>query len=135
MRRSLALLLLISFVVIPAAQAKQLPQSKSLALINVTVIDVAGKDAKSALKPDQTVVVTGDRIVAVGRTGRVKAPAGAQVIDATGKYLIPGLWDMHVHLSHATELSLPTLVANGVLGVRDMGGDFDQIDGWRRGTA
>ena len=51
-----------------------------------------------------------------------------QVIDGTDKYIIPGLWDMHVHLTDATEIALPMLVANGILGVRDMGGDINRID-------
>jgi hypothetical protein len=78
------------------------------------------------------VVVSGERITAVGRAGTVRVPRGALVVEAAGKFLIPGLWDMHVHLSTATELALPALVANGVTGVRDMGGDMDEIDGWRR---
>ena len=132
LRRSIEFLLLVLSTVVPAVQAKQLPQPTSLAITHVTVIDVAAKDARSALIRDQTVIVTGDRITTLGKTGRVKVPAGARVIDAGGKYLVPGLWDMHVHLSLATELALPALIANGVLGVRDMGGDLDQIDGWRR---
>jgi predicted amidohydrolase YtcJ len=45
-------------------------------------------------------------------------------IRATGGHLIPGLWDMHVHITDATELALPILLANGITGVRDAGGDF-----------
>ena len=117
------------------AQARQQRQGAAIVLTRVTVVDVAAGDAAGALKRDRTVVVEGDRVAAVGEAGRVRIPAGARVIDAAGKYLIPGLWDMHVHLSLATELALPALVANGVTGVRDMGGDLDQIDGWRRRIA
>jgi imidazolonepropionase-like amidohydrolase len=131
MRRTLALLLT-HVAAFNLAPAKQIPETQVLAFTHVTVIDVAAKDSKSALKLDQTVVVTGNRVTAVGRASRIKVPAEARVINAAGKYLIPGLWDMHVHLSFATELALPTLMANGVLGVRDMGGDLDQIDDWRR---
>ena len=132
LRRSVAFTLLVLSIVVPDMQARQPTRAQSLALTHVTVVDVAAKDAEGALIPDQTVIVTGERITAVGKSGRVKVPAGARVIDAGGKYLIPGLWDMHVHLSLATELALPTLIANGVLGVRDMGGDLEQINGWRR---
>ncbi len=98
----------------------------ALALAHVTVIDMTGAPAK----PDMTVVVSGSRIVAVGKTGRVRLPEGAQVIDAAGKFLIPGLWDMHVHLTE-TERTLPMLVANGVTGVRDMGGNQESLFRWR----
>ncbi len=102
------------------------PQSQpaSLALTNVIVIDLAAETPIKALKVDQTVVITGNRISAIGQTGKVKLPEGAQVVDAGGRYLIPGLWDMHVHsLSpRRPDYFFPMLVANGVTGVRDMGG-------------
>jgi hypothetical protein len=56
----------------------------------------------------------------------VDAPAGAQIIDGTGKFLMPGLWDMHAHLFErrgAADIDMPLLVANGVTGVREMGSD------------
>jgi len=98
-----------------------------IALTHVTVIDMIGEQPLT----DTTVVITGERISAVGKSGTVAIPAGARVIDATGKYLIPGLWDMHVHLSYARASALPVLVANGVTGVRDMGSDLGEIDAWR----
>lgn len=139
-RRSLALLLLVSSAIAPPVPAKQLPQARPIALIHATVIDVAARDAKAALKPDQTVVVTGNRITAVGKTGRVKMPAGAQVIDVAGKYLIPGLWDMHVHVfnngsnpgTNNKDYYFPLFVANGVTGVRDMWSDPEDLKLLRR---
>src|SRR5262245_60284590 len=108
--------------------------SAPLAITHVTVIDPG---SPAALR-DRTVVVTGTRISAMDTTGRVTIPRGARTIDGTGKFLIPGLWDMHVHLSDATEAAFPLLVANGIAGVRDLGGDLQQIDRWRaeiaRGT-
>jgi imidazolonepropionase-like amidohydrolase len=98
-----------------------------IALTHVTIIDMIGERPLA----DTTVVITGERISAVGKSGTVAIPAGARVIDATGKYLIPGLWDMHVHLSYARASALPVLVANGVTGVRDMGSDLGEIDAWR----
>jgi imidazolonepropionase-like amidohydrolase len=79
-----------------------------------------------ALKLDQTVVVTGNRISAIGQTGKVKLPEGAQIVDAGGRYLIPGLWDMHVHALNPgrPEYFFNMFVANGVTGVRDMGGSL-----------
>src|SRR5208282_3784384 len=61
----------------------------------------------------------------------VQIPKGALVVNATGKFLIPGLWDMHGHLTDATDSAFPLLIMNGFTGVRDMGGDLDQIDRWR----
>jgi imidazolonepropionase-like amidohydrolase len=94
----------------------------TLAFTNVTVIDVRDGVAR----PDVTVVVSGDRITAVGATDEVEIPPDATVIDGSGKYLIPGLWDMHVHVSHddsrTRSLYLPLFVAHGVTGIREMSG-------------
>lgn len=96
-----------------------------LALTNVTVIDTAGGPAQ----PNMVVLVTGSRITAVGRT--LTLPAGAHVVDAKGKYMIPGLWDMHVHFTHNRDGMTALFIANGVTSVRDMGGDLDLIDAIR----
>jgi imidazolonepropionase-like amidohydrolase len=113
---ALAILLAPSEPVPPAA----------LVLTNATVIDATG----SPPQPNRTVVIRGNRITALGRTGRVAVPKGAQVVDAAGKFVIPGLWDMHVHFAEV-ERSLPLFVANGVLGVRNMGGKAEDQFRWR----
>src|SRR5262245_36087630 len=95
------------------ARAEDAP-AKSLAITGVTVIDATGAPAR----PDMTVVVTGNRITAVGKSGEVGVPEGARVVNGKGKYLIPGLWDMHVHTAGPS--FLPVYLANGVTGVRDM---------------
>ena len=90
----------------------------SLAIRNVTVIDAA-----SGERPAQTVVAAGDRIIGVGADALV--PDGAKIIDGTGRYLIPGLWDMHVHLTYDKALgeAMPRLfLSYGVTSVRDTGG-------------
>ena len=99
----------------------------SLALTHVTVIDCTGAPAQ----PNSMVVVAQGHITAVGPSDAIKLPAGTRVVDATGKFLIPGLWDMHGHLTDATEDAFPLLIMNGVTGVRDMGGDLAQLDRWR----
>jgi imidazolonepropionase-like amidohydrolase len=99
----------------------------AIAITHVTVIDCTG----AAARPNSTVVVTGGLISAVGPSGTVAIPAAARVVDANGKFLIPGLWDMHGHLTDATADAFPLLIMNGVTGVRDMGGDLAQIDRWR----
>jgi imidazolonepropionase-like amidohydrolase len=84
-----------------------------------------------------TVIVEGERIAEVGRKPAVRIPAGARMVEATGRFLIPGLWDMHVHTAFgdwfpdSRDIALPLFVANGVTGVRDMGGDLEVLVGWR----
>jgi hypothetical protein len=93
MRKLLALLLILALPALLVAQANAATQSKPLIFTHVTVIDMTGAPAK----PDMTVVVDGGRISALGKSGKVRIPKGAQVINAAGKFMIPGLWDMHVH--------------------------------------
>src|SRR5919205_4692287 len=68
-------------------------QTGPLVFTHVTVIDMV--DARP--KPDMTVVVEGGRITSVGKTAQTRPPKNGRVIDSAGKFLIPGLWDMHVH--------------------------------------
>jgi imidazolonepropionase-like amidohydrolase len=110
-------------------------KTKSLAIDHVTVIDVDGGPELA----DQTVIVKGDSISAVGKSGSVEILKDAQRIDARGKFLIPGLWDMHTHVAGinanpvwARQTLLPLFVANGITGIRDMGGDLDALESWRR---
>ncbi|MDQ4121883.1 MAG: amidohydrolase family protein [Acidobacteriota bacterium] len=129
MKKIIVLLVILSATVFTAAQTKPAPRSKSIAFNHVTVIDMTGK----ALRPDMTVIITGDRISTIGKTGQVRVPKGATVVDGRGKYLIPGFWDMHVHLDESGKgASFPMYIANGVTGVRDMGGDFELISQWRQ---
>lgn len=73
---------------------------------------------------DSLIVVEGDRIKQVGRVPDVAVPQGAQVIDARGKWIIPGLMDMHAHISVAKDLPLELYPANGVTTILDPGGDL-----------
>ena len=110
---------------------------RALAFTHVTVIDATGAPAQS----DMTVVVVDERIVDLGKSRDVRPPFGATIVEARGKYLIPGLWDMHVHtvfgdwLPRDEKVALPLFVANGVTGVRDMGGDLDVLKEWRASIA
>lgn len=114
------------------------PLAGSTALIfdGVTVVDVEhGK-----LVPDQRVVIESNHIQTVGSRGTVSIPKRAQVVDARDKYLIPGLWDMHVHVGDLAvtwggagpEVTYPLFVVNGVTGVRQMTGPGQQ---WRQAIA
>jgi imidazolonepropionase-like amidohydrolase len=88
---------------------------------------------------DMTVIVDGTRIAQVGPAATISVPRGARQVDGRGRYLIPGLWDMHVHTvlpGVATARALvPLFIANGITGVRDMGGSWDTIQAYRRDIA
>jgi len=98
-------------------------------LIYVTHVNVIDTETGKELH-DSTVVISGDRISEVRDSKSVRAPAAATVMDGTGKYLIPGPWDMHVHAMYASRIDswMPLLVANGVLGIRDMGSPMKLSD-------
>jgi hypothetical protein len=92
------------------------PPLDTSTIVHVTVVDVAtGKEL-----PDQTVVLQGDHIIAVAAFDPVAARPQGLVVDARGAFLIPGLWDMHVHIQDLEDL--PIYIANGVTGVRLMSG-------------
>lgn len=94
-----------------------------LVIVGATLIDGTG----AAPLRDSAVVVSGERIAATGPGAQVRVPPGAHFVDARGKFLVPGLWDLHVHVLREgrPEAYFPLFVANGVVGVRDMGGNFD----------
>jgi imidazolonepropionase-like amidohydrolase len=85
--------------------------------------------AAGTVRAGTTVVVSGDRIAAVGEDGKVAVPGGAEVVDAHGRTLMPGLWDMHVHLTSKDGL---LHLAAGVTTVRDMANDTDSLLDMRR---
>jgi imidazolonepropionase-like amidohydrolase len=78
----------------------------------------------ASVRPGRTVVIEGNRIVAVGPDGGVAIPEHAERIDAKGRTLMPGLWDMHVHLGHGDGLMH---LAGGVTSVRDLANDMDTL--------
>jgi imidazolonepropionase-like amidohydrolase len=82
---------------------------------NVKLYDSDARNFRAA----QTVVVENGRIAAVGPVAKVKAPANAQIIDGTGKTLIPGLWDSHQH--YGDDSTGPLLLSSGITSVRDPG--------------
>jgi imidazolonepropionase-like amidohydrolase len=108
--------------------------SPTIAITHVTVIN----PGTSSVQPNRTVVIAGQNIVSVSDAAKIQPPKNARVIDATGQYLIPGLWDMHVHSAFGDwfpggrDIILPLFVANGITGVRDMGGDLPVLMPWRR---
>jgi len=108
-------------------------RQKTIAIANVSVIDVA----TGAVRPDNTVLVAGNRITYAGPASAATIPGGATVIDGRGKFLIPGLWDMHVHgfLHLFSDFAGPLMIANGVTGARDMGYHIDTTLRWKADIA
>jgi hypothetical protein len=97
-------------------------QASRLAIINVSVVDVD----RNEVLPRQTVVIDGGRIQGIGASDTVRIDNSVRRIDGDGRYLVPGFWDMHGHLSaDSTDLStiLPLYILNGITGVREMWSD------------
>ena len=89
---------------------------------HVSVVDVV----TGSILPDRAVLINDGMITAITDSRLSGSTTGAVVVDATGKYLIPGLWDMHVHIADSSYLN--RFIAAGVTGVRDMGGGLDSAE-------
>src|SRR5262249_9756889 len=120
--------------------ASQLPaQAPRTAIMGINVVDVV----RGEIHPGQTVIIANGVIEAAGPSGGVAIPADPLRIPRDGRYMMPGLWDMHVHLrsdqkapsirlveENAALLNL--FLPNGVVGIREMGGDLaDEVVQWR----
>ncbi|MGH8029411.1 MAG: amidohydrolase family protein, partial [Arenimonas sp.] len=121
--RALALLACVIALAHPAPGMAAEPEARpAIAITDVTVVDVAHGRSHGP----RTVLIEAGRIVAIGAPGRVAIPGGAQRVDGRGRYLVPGLVDMHVHLfnnaSHRppNDWTFPMFVAHGVTAVREM---------------
>jgi len=105
------------------------PGTPSTAITHVNVIDATG----SPVQRDMTVVISGESIASIAPSATAKIPENSEIIDATGKFLIPGLVDAHLHLTGSNEpkgsreFFLPLLIANGITTVRDMGGYLESL--------
>jgi imidazolonepropionase-like amidohydrolase len=138
MKRLLIWIFLSTFTALCAAQS---PATRGYLYIHdVTVIDVTGGPALT----HRSVIVRDNHILDVESNYEFDKspgkPAGP-VVEGRGKFLIPGLWDMHVHMvfgdwfPRAKEIALPLFIANGITGVRDMGGDLETLERWRQDTS
>lgn len=112
----------------PASEAGGADATSSLAIVGARVFPATGTGPLA----DATVRIEDGRIVAVGPRAEVAVPDDARRIEAEGRTLLPGLFDMHVHLSKTRASALGLFVANGVTTVRDMGGDHPELLDWRR---
>ena len=112
------------------------PPMEALVFDNVNIVDATG----SPVQMFMNVVVRGGKIAQIRAAGTGPLPEGATVIDATGRYLIPGLWDMHTHVTEHEyvegfpdhkKIIFPLFVANGITGMREMGADWDLLRQYR----
>lgn len=139
--RTLSFVILLTLVLAAPIAAQDGP---SVLIRDVSIVNVID----GSIDENRSVLIQGDRIVTVAATDAVVAPDGAEVLNGEGRYLIPGLWDMHTHLLWSTDASehawtempedadawtlwnryygpfLDLLVANGVTGVREMWGNL-----------
>lgn len=122
------LFLLIVLLTLSVSINSQIKTDTTLVFTRVSVIDVV----RERIVPNTTLIISGGRISALGRFGKIRIPKNAQIIDAKGKFLIPGLWDMHVHIDENGEWMFPLFIANGVTSVRDMGSSIKQIPIWKQ---
>ncbi len=133
-RRQFAALLSIAVTACSLFGACNKTRSSVLAIAHATVIDMTGAPAA----PDQTVLIDKEKVIALGPSNSISIPYGAKEIEGRGKFLIPGLNDMHVHLTGAGEPAgsrdflIPLLLANGITSVRDMGGYLDYLISLRK---
>ena len=111
------------------ACARPHAEQEPIAITHVSVIDVVS----GVTHPDNTVLLSGNRITFVGPAASARVPPGAHLVDGRGKFLIPGLWDMHVHgfVYVFSDFAGPLMIANGVTGARDMGYYIDTTLSWR----
>src|SRR5215472_2201422 len=113
-----------SFVVFVGAISYGQGHKPNLLLREVTVIDATGAPPRENVD----VLIRDERIEKIAP--HIQPPPGAQLIQARGRFLIPGLWDMHVHIWDA-DLAFPLFLANGVTGVRNTGGHPGDLMRWR----
>ena len=131
------LLICAVFAFASAARAQTTLEPTQSVITDVTVIN----PRSDSVQPHSMVVINGNRITFVSRSASAPLAKNTHVIDGRGQFLIPGLWDMHVHSAFGDwfpggrEIILPLFIANGVTGVRDMGGDIPVLFGWRKEIA
>jgi imidazolonepropionase-like amidohydrolase len=123
----------ILFLGLSAICSAQSSQPFVLTIANITIIDTTGGPPKL----HRTVTVRNGRIEDIRDSTLPKRKERGIEVNGTGKFLIPGLWDMHVHMvfgdwfPRGKEVTLPLFIANGITGVRDMGGELEVLQQWR----
>lgn len=124
-------------LLVAGVAGRAIAKAPPLAIEHVAVVDVV----RGNLVPERTVLIAHGRIAAVGKPGAVVIPRGAVRVDGRGRFLIPGLVDLHVHLFNNATQRPPNdwmfalFVANGITGVREMAAtprDMQQVARWRK---
>jgi hypothetical protein len=103
-----------------AAAGTGLLPGRADAAVNVTAVRGATLVDSSGVRPGTTIVLAGNEVLAVGRD--LPLPRGSTVLEGRGRFVIPGLWDMHVHGAFLDRITLPLCLVNGVTGIREMWG-------------
>jgi Amidohydrolase family len=116
-----------------AGSKPKIATTDTLIFTNINVINMQD----GFITRDVTVVIRKGQISAMAKVGLVDQRRGVQIVNANGKYMIPGLWDMHVHSAFVSpawdeKVIYPLYIANGITGVRDMGGDPDVLETRRK---
>ena len=105
-------------------------EKADVAVQNVTIIDATG----ASERPGMTVLIAGNRILKISRTQKTKLAEDVRIVDGSGRYLIPGLWDMHIHPFEGKDIRwkefMALFIANGITSVRVMFGE-PKFHQWR----
>ena len=123
------ILTLLSLLVFFSCSPKQEVYEDAICFTNVSIID-----AEKGTQEQMTVIVQDNRIIKVDKAENFNLAASNQIIDGTGKYLIPGLWDAHVHFAYIEEMApsmFDLFLAYGITSVRDTGGKLDFVKRWK----
>lgn len=129
---SMKRIILLCLIIIPLLSGCSSNEVKigpeDIAIQNVNIINVENGEVQKHM----TVVIKGDQIGLIEETSKIRLSNSDKIIDGSGKYLIPGLWDMHTHLinePYTREVFYPLFIANGITGVRVMAADcFEPCD-------
>lgn len=114
---------LVAVVAVLQGACRSKPVPASVIFEHVTLIDGTDRGPQA----DMSVAIEGSKIVAVGPSRSLRAVDSASRIDGTGMFVIPGLWDNHVHLRPYYEHAFPLFLANGVTTIRDVGDDIGRV--------
>jgi hypothetical protein len=115
-------------VFLPLEYVEVINTESPIVISDISVVDVES----GALVPNSTVVIEGDRITGIMSLEHSSPPENALLINGSGKFLIPALWDMHVHTDKLSpQLHFPLFIAYGITNIRDMGSAIDNSGGVR----
>src|SRR5437879_9056225 len=131
------ILLGLAFLSLASICRAQTPATGTVTIANVTIVDTTGGPPQL----HRTVTVRKGAIEDIRDSTLPKHKERGVEVNGTGKFLIPGLWDMHVHMvfgnwfPRGKEITLPLFIANGVTGVGDLSGEVEVLQQWRKEIA